>query len=470
MQFERIYDEGLAQASYLVGCPDSGELTVVDPTRDIDTYLDWADEHDYTIESVTETHIHADYLSGARELAEATGATLFVSGETEEGWHYSGLEKLETEYVELSDGDTFKVGNVVLEALHTPGHTPEHMTFLVTDGASTEDPMMALTGDFVFVGDLGRPDLLEKAAGEADTARRWAEVLYDSVKDVFLKLPDDVQVWPGHGAGSACGKALGAIPSSTVGYEAKNSWWAPYFEDDDKAGFVDAVLEEQPESPYYFKNMKLMNRDGPQLLEGVPATAELSPRKFRRLLDDNAYVLDLRGKEEFAREHISGAINISSVQAVSTYGGWMVEYGEPIVLHGSPEQVEEATRRLIRIGLDNIEGYIPRLERFAPAEKLASVPVINARDAKKLVEDGYDVLDVRSASEHNEEAIQGATNIHYGQLRKRTGELPEDKESAFVVHCGTGQRASVALSALESAGYRNLALFPGGVEAWDKSE
>ena len=243
MLFTRIYDEDLAQASYFIGCQATGEAVVVDPRRDIAVYQKEAENNSMKIMAVTETHIHADYLSGSRELAAATGATLYLSDEGDADWKY-GFEG-----ERLYDGGEIRVGNVTLRAVHTPGHTPEHLSFLVTDGATTDEPGFILTGDFVFVGDLGRPDLLDEAAGGKDTRFVGAKQMFASLREKFLALPDYVQVWPGHGAGSACGKALGAVPSSTVGYERLFSWWGRYVERNDEEGFVEALLEGQTGRP-----------------------------------------------------------------------------------------------------------------------------------------------------------------------------------------------------------------------------
>ncbi|MBC7296574.1 MAG: MBL fold metallo-hydrolase, partial [Dietzia sp.] len=249
MLFERIYDYDLAHASYFIGCQSSSEAIVVDPSRDLRPYFEMADQHGMTIVTVTETHIHADYLSGTRELAAATGATVYLSDEGGEDWRY-GFEG-----ERLRHGDTIELGNVRLEAVHTPGHTPEHLMFLVTDGAFADEPGYALTGDFVFCGDLGRPDLLDETAGGsdsggddsgADTRVESAGQLFASLRERFLTLPDHVQVFPAHGAGSACGKSLGALPSSSVGYERKFAWWPKYVENDDEEGFISELLDGQP--------------------------------------------------------------------------------------------------------------------------------------------------------------------------------------------------------------------------------
>ena len=322
MIFRQIHEEGLAQMSYLLGCAATGEALVVDPRRDVDVYLELAQSLGLRITAIAETHIHADYLSGARELARATGATLYLSDEGDENWKYKGLEGFP--HVLLKDGDEFKVGNIRVRAVHTPGHTPEHLSFLVADGAVTDEPLLFLTGDFVFVGDVGRPDLLEEAAGIKGTAEPGARRMFRSLKEKFLTLPDHVQVWPGHGAGSACGKALGALPATTVGYERRHAWWAEYLERDDEEGFVKALLQGQPEAPTYFREMKRLNRDGMAILGGLPHPGRLTQAQFERWLREGAILVDTRDKFAFAGGHIPGSINIPAGKNFSTWAGWLL--------------------------------------------------------------------------------------------------------------------------------------------------
>jgi hydroxyacylglutathione hydrolase len=305
MLFRRFYDEGLAQASYLIGCQRAREAMVVDPTLDIDTYIAEAEREGVQITHVTETHIHADFASGSRTLAQATGAALHVSDEGGDGWQYGCLR--ETGVHALHDGDRITVGQVHLDTLHTPGHTPEHLTFLVTDAARVKVPVGALTGDFIFVGDVGRPDLLERAAGHTGTMHHAAAALYDSVQR-FKAQPDYLQIWPGHGAGSACGKAMSAAAQSTLGYEQVANWaFEPMSEDD----FVERVLDGQPAAPPYFGAMKVRNRDA-----GLAPRGRL-PRKLqvREVHDlfqksNTLFVLDVRNPDEWAAGHIPGAILI----------------------------------------------------------------------------------------------------------------------------------------------------------------
>ena len=278
MLLKYFYDEALAHASYLVGCQRSGEALVIDPGRDVEPYLSFAKSNGLTIVGAAETHIHADFVSGARELAERCGATLYLSDEGPTEWKYQYLDQVDAKL--LKNGAKFTVGNLRLDTLHTPGHTPESLSFLLTDvGGGAHEPMGIFTGDFVFVGSIGRPDLLETAAGVAGSAEVGARELYHSMRR-FRELPDYLQVWPAHGAGSACGKGLGAIPSSTVGYETR---FNPALQFDDEQAFVHYILADQPETPFYFGVMKRVNKAGPALVDSLPEVPRLTPSQLAPL-------------------------------------------------------------------------------------------------------------------------------------------------------------------------------------------
>src|SRR6185369_6518520 len=283
---KRFYDENLAQASYLIGCSVTGNAIVIDPNRDVDQYIEAARDERLRITHVAETHIHADFVSGSRELAARTGATIYLSAEGGTDWQYGFRNDANVQLVH--DGDRIKVGNVQIQVAHTPGHTPEHITFFITDGAAADRPIAAVTGDFVFVGDVGRPDLLERAANVKGTMIDGARQLFKSLQ-AFKQQPDYLQIWPGHGAGSACGKGLSSIPHSTVGYERKFNW---AFSMESESEFVDAVLAGQPEPPRYFGEMKRINRAGPRPLGGVPLPPELAPEELEGLLLKKALVID----------------------------------------------------------------------------------------------------------------------------------------------------------------------------------
>src|SRR5579862_6848552 len=311
----RCFDNGLAQASYLIGCESTREAIVVDANRDVAPYLEAADREKLLISCVTETHIHADFVSGSRELAGRCGAQLLLSAEGGDDWQYrfafgDGARL-------LRDGDVVRVGRVQLEVMHTPGHTPEHLAFLVTDSDSCDRPLGLLTGDFLFVGDVGRPDLLERVANVSGSMESAAHALFRSLQRI-RKLPDFVQVWPGHGAGSACGKALGAMPQSTVGYERIANW---AFNSQDERQFVRDVLAGQPDPPAYFAEMKRVNRDGPAVLGGLPVAPCEDPALLTPELLTRATVVDARDSDSFAHAHVPGTLNIPLHGSFSSWMG-----------------------------------------------------------------------------------------------------------------------------------------------------
>ena len=316
MLFQHIYDKSLAQASYLIGCQKVGVAAVIDPKRDVDTYIDIAKQNNMKITHIFETHIHADFLSGSRELAALTGADMYLSDEGGPDWQYQFAHQ------GIKDGDKIKMGNLIFEIIHTPGHTPESISIMLTDTPASKEPVMMFTGDFVFVGDIGRPDLLEKAAGLKGTQDIGALQMYDSIKK-FDALPDYIQVWPGHGAGSACGKALGAVPSTTVGYEKIRNWALQYKEN--KGGFVDYLLADQPEPPKYFAMMKKLNKVERPLLTEVPKLKELSSAELQAAMNKGIKLIDARNKTDFAAGFIPGSINIQGNNAFATWAGWFLE-------------------------------------------------------------------------------------------------------------------------------------------------
>ena len=278
MLFRSFFDEKLAQYTYLVGCQRTGEALVIDPARHVDDVVEAAKKEGLHITAATETHIHADFVSGSRQLAEQYGVKLYLSDEGDENWKYGYTDGLNVEFVK--DGSKFSIGNIDFEVMHTPGHTPESISFVLTDrGGGASKPMGIFTGDFVFVGDVGRPDLLEKAAGAAGTADSGARDMYHSVQR-FKELPDYLMVWPAHGAGSACGKSLGAVPSSTVGYEKQFNW---AMQINDEQAFVDELLKDQPEAPVYFAEMKKVNKIGPAVLPQDKRVPDFSAEDVKKV-------------------------------------------------------------------------------------------------------------------------------------------------------------------------------------------
>lgn len=460
MLLERIYDEDLSQASYFIGCQQTNEAIVIDPRRDVGVYLDLAQAQGMRIMHVTETHIHADYLSGTRELANATGATIWVSGEGGPDWQY-GFEGQR-----LRDGDTITVGNLTLAAAHTPGHTPEHLTFRLTDGATADEPGYLFTGDFVFVGDLGRPDLLDEAAGGVDTRYEGAKQLFRSLRDKLLTLPDYVQIYPAHGSGSACGKALGAVPTTTVGYERNFAWWSRHLAADDEQGFIDELLEGQPDAPTYFGRMKRQNRDGPQILGHREPLPELDTEAVKTGVEEATVTfIDTRGQHEVHQGTVPGSLNVPVLGKPATHAGWAYDPeadSRPLVLLAKNRDLARLMRdHLIRVGIDEVKGYVTSLDGLPLV-----VPELVA--PTDLATTDYDLLlDVRNASEYTAGTIPGAQQLSAGRVLWHQDELPAN--GTIVSFCQSGVRNSVAASALRSAGHHVIEL-EGSYLGWQAAQ
>lgn len=455
MYFQHVYDKSLAQASYFIGCQAKGEAIVIDAKRDIDTYLEIAAQNNMKITHIAETHIHADFLAGSRELAAVTGAKMYLSDEGGEGWQY------EFNHVGLKHGDTISVGNLTLEVLHTPGHTPESISFLLTDHPATDKPVMVFTGDFVFVGDIGRPDLLEKAAGFTGTQEKGARQMYESLQR-FAALPEYVQVWPGHGAGSACGKALGAVPSSTVGYELIRNWAFQY--SNNEQGFVDYLLEGQPEPPKYFAMMKHLNKvDRPLLIE-VPKHKKLSKDEFNEAYNRGIKVIDTRNKADFAKEHLPGTVNIQGNNSFATWCGWVLSYDEQFILVADQSQMEDLTRKLMRIGLDNIYGFVDDITALDIKTESSEIIGIDTFSSYIGNEDAQ-IVDVRGESEYKAGHIKGADNVFVGTLEKNLDKIDTGKQ--VVIHCQSGDRAAIAQSLLEKHGIK-VKNYSAGMKEWNE--
>lgn len=454
MFFQHIFDKSLAQSSYLIGCQKTGESIVIDPKRDIDTYLDIAKQNGLRITHITETHIHADFLSGSRELAATTGATLLLSDEGGPDWQY------EFPHEGLTNGDIITVGNLLLEVIHTPGHTPESVSFLLTDKPASPEPVMLFTGDFVFVGDVGRPDLLEKAAGIAGTEEAGAYQLYQSIQK-FKALPDFIQVWPGHGAGSACGKSLGAVPSTTVGYEKLRNWALQF--DNDQEGFTNVLLTDQPEPPRYFAMMKTLNRVNRPLLTHVPKQKKMTPEAVNQALRQGIKLIDTRSKALFAEGFVPGSINIQGNNAFSTWMGWFMNYNEPFMLVADDTHIEDLTRKLMRIGLDNVLGYIDNVAALGVAlQKTDNIDIDTFKTY--LNRNDVQVVDLRGAAEYNNGHVEGAENVFIGTLPQHLDKVSRDKP--VVVYCQGGDRATIGYSLLVGNGFTNVRNFPGSMNEW----
>ncbi len=453
MLVRQVFDPKLAQYAYLVGCPATGEALIIDPERDIDQYIDLAEENELEITAVVDTHIHADYLTGMREFAER-GVKVYASDEGDADWKYEWLLDSDYDYELLTDGDTFMVGNIEIEAVHSPGHTPEHLSYIITDhGSGADEPIAVATGDFVFVGDLGRPDLLETAAGLEGTMVEGAKVLYDSVERFKKEMPEFLQVWPAHGAGSACGKALGDIPLSTVGYELRNN--ASIQASDTEDHFVDFILSGQPEPPMYFARMKRDNKLGPTVLGGrLPQPKKLMVKELKALANStDVAVVDTRlDRSSFMHAHLPGSIYAPLNKTFPTITGSFIEEDTPIVLIIEEDKLSEAIRDLVRIGLDNVEGFATP-DMLDQIDDLDRTPEIDFSAMQQRMEDADAlVFDVRGISEYEEGHVPGAANLAHTRLFVRQDEVPED--NTLLVHCQSGARAAAASSLLERFGHK----------------
>lgn len=452
MYFKQFFDEKLAQYAYMIGCQANGTAVVIDPMRDINQYIEAAAKENLKIVAAADTHIHADYISGLREFA-ARGVKVYASDEGDKDWKYEWLKNSDYDYKLLNNGDAFKIGNITIKAWHTPGHTPEHLSYYITDGAAADEPMGIITGDFVFVGDVGRPDLLESAAGQKDVMEPSARTLFKSVED-FKTVPEYLQIWPGHGAGSACGKALGAIPETTVGYELRYNASIKSATSED--AFVNFILEGQPEPPLYFARMKRDNKLGPKILKGLPQPNHLTLTELAKL-DGNTEVavLDTRERDEFAAGHLSASLLSPLNKSFNTVAGSYITEDEDIYLVVEEHKLDEAVRDLYRIGLDNVIGFVTPadLDHYAGHEgKLDTIKVETFEGIEAYTgKDDYQVLDVRKASEFAEANVPGAQNIAHTRLLPRLEEITKDKIQ--VVHCQAGGRSAVASAFLKRNGY-----------------
>ena len=462
--FRRLFEPKLAQASYLIGCPATRRAVVVDPNRDIDRYLQTARDESLRITDVTETHIHADFVSGARELAQRSGARLHLSqaGDPEWGYRYPSDDGV----CWLEDGSAIELGRIELRVLHVPGHTPEHLAFLVSDREKGGEPMGALTGDFVFVGDVGRPDLLERAVQAKGTMERAARQLFQSLQK-FRSLQDYLQLWPGHGAGSACGKSLSAVPQSTLGFEKRFNW---AFGVADETEFVRAVLAGQPEPPPYFARMKQINQVGPDLLGNRSPPPRQSLERLASVLADGGVVVDTREPDNFGRASIPGTINIPANRSFTNWAGSLLPYDQDLYLVGDDRtgMIDRLTQDLAGIGLERVAGYFPAgiIDEWRNSRRsLQRIPAVTVDElARGFRQNGSVVIDVRGEGEWKVGHLPGSLNLPLSQLDQRLEQIPRD--SPLVVHCQTGPRAAIGASLLLARGFPDVRLFPGGFAEW----
>lgn len=463
MFFHQRFIPGLAIASYMVGDEKSKQLAVIDPTRDVDEYIEIAKREGLRITHILETHVHADFVSGSAELkARLNGEPqIHCSGLGGKDWTPPYADQI------ASDGDEIDLGSVRIKALHTPGHTLEHLTWaLYDDTRSKEEPWLLFTGDFLFVGDVGRPDLLGKEA-----QKELATQLYRSVFETMTPLPDFTEIYPGHGAGSLCGKAIGSRRSSTVGYERRfNIALKPAPEPE----WIDTLLKGMPLAPPYFRRMKQVNSQGPQILgPELPGRRRFSSRDLHDRLCEDCLTLDVRSKEAFAAAHIPGSINIPFGPNLPTWAGWVLPYDRSLVIVADdPADVPEVVTHLIRVGLDDIEGYLDD-GIFAWEDhgyELSRLESISVHDLDERLKKGTGkpfLLDVRTEKEWEAAHIDGAHHIHGGLLEDRFAEVPKDRPVAVI--CGSGYRGSIAASFLKREGYQDVSNVLGGMTAWRNS-
>jgi hydroxyacylglutathione hydrolase len=467
MLFKRFYDDNLAQASYLIACEHTREAIVVDPNLDIAQYIRAAGAERVRITHVTETHIHADFVSGAHALAAATGAKLHLSAEGAKDWGYTSEALGHAEA--LRDGSDISFGTVRINAAHTPGHTPEHLTFFVTDLDRGSEPVGALTGDFVFVGDVGRPDLLERAAGAHGSMERSVAELYDSVTK-FKRQPDHLQVWPGHGAGSACGKSLGSMPQSTLGYEKLFNW---AFAEMGKSEFARKALEDQPIPPRYFASMKRINRGVRPISPPAMDPRELGADDLESALRNGAVVVDTRPRENFAAGHIPGTLNIPRNKSFLNWSGALVPENRDLYIITEAES-DEAVKLLFsdmaKIGLTPNQGYFGHKvfdDWKSTRGKLEQVRQLDAAELRRGAGDkNVQIVDVRAPDEWRRGHLPGAIHIPLAALPDRIAEL--NSAAPIVLHCKGGGRAAIAASFLQARGMNKVSSLVEGYDGWVK--
>ena len=455
MKFEQFYLECLSHASYFVGDETTKRAVVIDPQRDISQYLAEAEAGGYTIELVIETHFHADFLSGHLELARATGARIV----------YSAVATPEFDYLPVTDGERYSLGEVTLEFVHTPGHTPESMSIVVYEHGDDAEPWGVLTGDTLFIGDVGRPDLLASIGFSRD---QLAEMLYDSITNKIKTLPDSTRVFPAHGAGSACGKNLSTELSSTIGEQRATNYalGAP-----DKATFIEMVTEGQPPAPEYFVYNAILNRQDRELLTEEEPPAALSYDAMRAATAAGAVLIDGRDSEDFARGHFDGAVNIGLAGRYAEFAGSVIKPDVDLVLMVDDGFELEAKVRLGRIGFDRVIGHLAEPLRAMlehPEDVIAAsrLTAVDFTERQRSVAD-LQIVDVRNPGEAAHGMIPTAVNIPVGQLPSRLGEL--DASRPTVVYCAGGYRSSVAASVLRNAGFDDVSDIRGGYTAWSET-
>jgi hydroxyacylglutathione hydrolase len=455
MLLRQIFDPYLAQYAYLVGCQKTGEALIIDPERDIEHYKTIAADNNLRITAVAETHIHADFVSGGQEFARDRSIQLYLSAEGGPEWTYSWPGgRPNTHFVK--DGAIFMVGNIRVEVVHTPGHTPEHISFLITDlGGGANEPIALATGDFLFVGDVGRPDLLESAAGMKNVMEPSARTLRESLAKRLAPYSDFLQILPAHGAGSACGKSLGAVPTTTLGYERRfNSPLKLAIQDGE--AFVKDILQGQPDPPLYFATMKRVNRDGIAVTGKVPQPPHLTPDEFKKLASDfTVMILDTRtDREEYDQGHIGRSITapLRTPFFSNAAGSFLAPSDTIALVVEDVEDAQLATTQLYRIGFDNVVGWITTGEARTAgmlSERTARTTFASF-DPQEARREG-EIIDVRTTAEHEQGHLEGSHSLPYTRMKDHIATLPRNRP--LFVHCASGKRASLATSFLRAHGF-----------------
>ena len=450
MYFKQFYLGCLAHASYLIG--SDGEAVVVDPQRDVDEYLNEAAAQGFQIKYVIETHLHADFVSGHQEIAARTGAKI-VFGEK------AGAE---FEHRAVKEGEELNVGKVVLKFIETPGHTPEGVCILVTDTENPNEPQKLLTGDTLFIGDVGRPDL---AGGKGYTPQMMAEMMYESLHGKLLKLPDEVEVYPAHGAGSMCGKNMSKETWSTIGEQRKFNYALKPMS---KEEFVSMMTADLPEAPSYFPKDAEINRAGARGLAEIQPPGPLTPQQVLELRDQGHVLLDVRSAADFGAAHVPGSMNIGLNGQFAMWAGSLIPLTSSIiVIADTMAQVDESVVRLARVGIENVKGYLEGgvqswRDAGLPVEEIEQVTVAQLKE--QMANNDLQIVDVRRATEYVNGHVPRAFNAPLANLEKSP--LPLEKDKLTAVICAGGYRSSAAASLLQQKGFSNLINVSGGTGAW----
>ena len=457
MYFKQFYLGCLAHASYMIG--SEGEAAVVDPRRDVDSYIEEARAQGLEIRHIIETHLHADFVSGHQELAHRTGAKIYFGAKADAKF----------DYVPVREGDEIRMGQVVLRFLETPGHTPESVSIVVVDRAVSEVPKAVLTGDTLFIGDVGRPDLTgsdPRSGSGAPTAQDLAGMLYDSLHRKLLTLPDSVEVYPAHGAGSLCGRNISSETSSTIGQQRQFNYALKPMP---KEEFVRMMTTDLPEAPQYFARDVAINRGGAAELAELPDPAALEAHDVEALQKKGAIVLDTRPAAQYGAGHVPGSLHVGLSGQFASWAGALVSPQAPIVLVSEEkEQVREAQTRLARVGLDNVAGYLDGglLEWHRAGLPLATTEQIGVEELDARIREGRAgrVVDVRRPGEWQAGHIASAVNVPLNTLEQHATELPRDEPVAVL--CAGGFRSSIGTSILERQGLARITNVVGGMAAW----